>query len=96
MAMTTSLLSLAFNQPVSSNMAMTGEMTITGKVLKVDGLRDKIVAAKRSNIDTIFYPKDNQQDWVMLDADIKKGINGVPVSTYDDVFHVVFKNKNTK
>lgn len=88
--MTTSLLSLAFNQPVSPSIAMTGELTVTGKVLKIGGLKEKTIAAKRSKVDTILFPKDNQADWDELPDYIKEGLTGVPCDTYEDVYNVVF------
>ncbi|KAI9480864.1 MAG: ATP-dependent protease La [Benjaminiella poitrasii] len=90
--MTTALLSLALNKPVSSNIAMTGELTVTGKVLKIGGLKEKTIAAKRSKVDTILFPKDNQADWDELPEYIKEGLTGIPCDTYKDVYNVVFKN----
>lgn len=88
--MATSLLSLAFNKPVSSNIAMTGELTVTGKVLKIGGLKEKTIAAKRSKINTILFPKDNQADWDELPEYIKEDMTGIPCDTYQDVFKVIF------
>lgn len=88
--MTTSLLSLAFNKPISPNIAMTGELTVTGKVLKIGGLKEKTIAAKRSKVDTILFPKDNQADWDELPEYIKEGLTGIPCDTYQDVYNVVF------
>ncbi|KAG1382413.1 hypothetical protein G6F61_002279 [Rhizopus arrhizus] len=88
--MTTSLLSLAFNRPISSNIAMTGELTVTGKVLKIGGLKEKTIAAKRSKVDTILFPKDNQADWDELPEYIKEGLTGIPCDTYQDVYNIVF------
>lgn len=88
--MTTALMSLALNRPVSSNIAMTGELTVTGKVLKIGGLKEKTIAAKRSKVDTILFPKDNQADWDELPDYIREGLTGVPCDTYKDVYEVVF------
>ncbi|KAG1495392.1 hypothetical protein G6F47_008105 [Rhizopus delemar] len=88
--MATSLLSLAFNKPVSSNIAMTGELTVTGKVLKIGGLKEKTIAAKRSKVNTILFPKDNQADWDELPEYIKEDMTGIPCDTYQDVFKVIF------
>ena len=88
--MTTALMSLALNRPVSPNIAMTGELTVTGKVLKIGGLKEKTIAAKRSKVDTILFPKDNQADWDELPDYIKEGLIGVPCDTYKDVYEVVF------
>lgn len=88
--MTTALVSLALNKPVSASIAMTGELTVTGKVLKIGGLKEKTIAAKRAKVDTILFPKDNQADWDELPEYIKEGLTGVPCDTYKDVYDVVF------
>lgn len=88
--MATSLVSLALNEPVPSDIAMTGELTVTGKVLQIGGLKEKTIAAKRSKITTILFPKDNQADWEELPDHVKEGIKGIPVDTYDDVFKICF------
>lgn len=91
--MATSLLSLALNIPVPSYIAMTGELTLTGKVLKIGGLKEKTIAAKRSGITTILFPVANKPDWDELADYIKEGIEPVFVDIYDDIFSVVFENK---
>ncbi|KAI9498574.1 Lon protease C-terminal proteolytic domain-containing protein [Zychaea mexicana] len=88
--MVTSLVSLALNKSVSPNIAMTGELTVTGRVLKIGGLKEKTIAAKRSKIDTILFPKDNLSDWEELADHIKEGMTGIPVEYYEDVFKVCF------
>lgn len=64
--MATSLLSLALDTPVNPTIAMTGELTLTGKVLRIGGLREKTVAARRAGCKTIIFPKDNMSDWLEL------------------------------
>ncbi|CAJ0746534.1 11167_t:CDS:10 [Entrophospora sp. SA101] len=88
--MTTSLLSLALSKPLDPTIAMTGELTLTGKVLKIGGLREKAVAAKRSGVKTIIFPDANISDWEELPDNVKEGLTGVPVAWYNDVFKVVF------
>lgn len=89
--MATSLLSLALNEPLEPTIAMTGELTLTGKVLRIGGLREKSVAAKRSGATTIFFPKDNLADWEAMPDNIKEGLEPVPVSWYGDVFERAFQ-----
>lgn len=72
--MVTSLLSLATGRPITHNLAMTGEITLTGKVLAVGGIREKVIAAKRSGIKTMIMPKANEKDWEELPDYIKTGI----------------------
>ncbi|KAG2172941.1 hypothetical protein INT44_004682 [Umbelopsis vinacea] len=88
--MATALISLALNRPINPNVAMTGELTVTGKVLQIGGLKEKTIAAKRSNVNTVLFPKDNQSDWDDLPEHIKEGMTGVPVDHYDDVFKICF------
>lgn len=64
--MATSLLSLAMDKPINPALAMTGELTVTGKVLRIGGLREKTVAAKRVGVKTIIFPADNTSDWLEL------------------------------
>ena len=64
--MATSLLSLALNHPLDPTIAMTGELTVTGKVLRIGGLREKTVAARRAGAKTIVFPADNMSDWLEL------------------------------
>jgi Lon-like ATP-dependent protease len=64
--MTSSLLSLALNTPIKEHVAMTGEITLTGKVLRIGGLREKTVAARRAGAKTVIFPKDNMSDWLEL------------------------------
>ena len=64
--MATSLLSLAMEEQVKEGVAMTGELTVTGKVLRIGGLREKTVAARRAGARTIVFPKENESDWLEL------------------------------
>lgn len=64
--MATSMLSLALDQPLDPTVAMTGELTVTGKVLRVGGLREKTVAARRAGASMIVFPKDCEGDWLEL------------------------------
>ncbi|KAM6521254.1 ATP-dependent Lon protease pim1 [Fusarium solani] len=90
--MATSLLSLALDTPVDPTVAMTGELTLTGKVLRIGGLREKTVAARRAGCKTIIFPKDNMSDWLELPENIKEGLQGHPVAWYPEVFNLVFPN----
>jgi Lon-like ATP-dependent protease len=94
--MTTSLLSLALNKPLDPTIAMTGELTLTGKVLRIGGLKEKTIAAKRSGVKTLIFPQANLADWEELPENVKEGVNGVPVAWYEDVFKVVFGDSVTE
>ncbi|PBP19639.1 LON serine protease [Diplocarpon rosae] len=94
--MATSLLSLALNQPLDPTIAMTGELTVTGKVLRIGGLREKAVAARRAGSKTIIFPADNLSDWLELPENIKEGISGHSAKWYSDVFDLVFPDLDAK
>jgi len=64
--MASSLLSLALDTELDPTIAMTGELTVTGKVLRIGGLREKTVAAKRAGARTVIFPRDNLSDWLEL------------------------------
>ncbi|KXS21509.1 ATP-dependent protease La [Gonapodya prolifera JEL478] len=93
--MATSLLSLAMGKPVLPNVAMTGELTLTGKVLKIGGLREKTIAAKRSGVTRIIFPALNKNDWEEFPDYIREGITGIPVEQYSQIFDIVFANSTT-
>jgi ATP-dependent Lon protease len=89
--MLTSLISLLRNEPVMQDLAMTGELTLTGKVLPIGGVKEKLIAARRSGVKILIFPKENKRDFDELPAYIKKGIHVHFVDHYDEVFRVVFK-----
>jgi ATP-dependent Lon protease len=91
--MVTALLSLLLNKPVMQNFSMTGELTLKGKVLAIGGVKEKLIAARRADIKTLVFPKDNQPDYDELPDYLKKGIKVHFVEHYDEVFKVAFKGK---
>lgn len=86
----TALISLATGKPVRSDVAMTGEISLSGTVLPVGGIKEKILAAKRAGIKTILLPVDNEKDWVDLEDEVKNGVDIKFATTYDDVYQVAF------
>lgn len=88
--MVTSLLSLLRGEPVAQDLCMTGELTLTGRVLPIGGVKEKIVAAKRAGLKIVIFPSDNLRDIEELSADIKQGINIHFVEHYDEVFKIAF------
>ncbi|XP_067947023.1 lon protease homolog, mitochondrial-like [Watersipora subatra] len=84
------LLSLALNQPVRQNVALTGELSLTGKILPVGGIKEKVIAAKRAGINCVLLPEENRTDFVELDDNIKEQLEVHFVSKYEDVFKVLF------
>jgi Lon-like ATP-dependent protease len=90
--MTSALLSLALDRPVKHDMAMTGEMTLTGKVLPVGGIKEKAIAAKRENIDMIVLPMSNHAEYMDLKPGIRAGLTAHFVDHYDDVYRLAFED----
>lgn len=83
--MATALLSLALNKPVPSDLAMTGELSLTGKVMRIGGVREKIVAAKRSGIKRVILPKSNESDWFKLPEYLKEDIEVFFTESYSEI-----------
>ncbi|MDI9540542.1 MAG: magnesium chelatase domain-containing protein, partial [Bacillota bacterium] len=83
--LTTAIISSLTNKPVSNDVAMTGEMTLRGNVLPIGGLREKTMAAYRSNISNIILPENNLKDLDEIDDIVKEKINFIPVKTMEDV-----------
>nr|XP_032514792.1 lon protease homolog, mitochondrial [Danaus plexippus plexippus] len=88
----TALLSLALQRPANT-LAMTGELTLTGRVLPVGGIKEKIIAAKRVGVTCVILPEDNRRDFDDLPSFIRDGIDVHFVNVYDDVFKIVFDGK---
>ena len=88
--MVTSLISLAINQQVRQDLAMTGELSLTGLVLPIGGVKEKVLAAKRSNVKFIIFPKANLFDWEDLDQYLKDDLTAFFVDHYRDVFTIAF------
>lgn len=86
----TALLSLLLNIPVLDNLGMTGELTLTGRILAIGGLKEKLVAARRSGLKVLIFPKDNARDYDELPDYIKKGMVIHFVEHYDEVFKIAF------
>ena len=83
--MCTAITSIVLDKLVKANLAMTGEITLAGKVLKIGGLKEKLIAAKRSGITNIIIPKDNVGDLEELDKKILKNLKIIPVESIKQV-----------
>ena len=84
-AMVTSIVSVLTEIPVKRSVAMTGEITLRGRVLPIGGLKEKLLAALRAGIKTVLIPKDNEKDLAEIPDNVKSGLNIVPVSVVDEV-----------
>ncbi|MCX7049747.1 MAG: endopeptidase La [Candidatus Sumerlaeota bacterium] len=89
-AMATSLVSALAQRPVRQDIAMTGEITLRGRVLKIGGLKEKALAAHRAHIKRIIIPEDNVSDLQEIEKDVRKQMKFVPVKTLSEVFKVAF------
>ena len=84
--MATAILSAFAEKPVKNTVAMTGEITLRGKVLPIGGLKEKSLAAYRLGIKNVIIPKDNEKDTEDIPEEIRKEINFIPVSDVNEVF----------
>ena len=84
-AMATSIVSVLTGIPIRRDVAMTGEITLRGRVLPIGGLKEKLLAALRAGITTVFIPKDNEKDLADIPDNVKKHLTIVPVAHVDDV-----------
>lgn len=88
--MALALYSLAMNKAVKQKLGMTGELTLTGKVLPIGGVREKTIAARRVKIFELIFPADNKKDFDELPEYIKKGITAHFVNDFNDVLKIAF------
>ncbi len=95
-AMTIALLSAVMQQPIAHDLAMTGEVTLQGNVLPIGGLKEKLFAAAREGIKTVFIPRANEKDLAEIPAEITEALKIIPVSTIDKIVASVFFNKLNK
>lgn len=91
--MALALLSLAKNKNIPRKLAMTGELSLTGKVLPIGGLREKTIAARREKIKELIFPEQNRKDFEELPKYIKTGLKVHFVKTFDEVKKIVFGDK---
>ncbi|HEY1857167.1 endopeptidase La [Acidocella sp.] len=84
-AMATSIVSAITGIPIRRDIAMTGEITLRGRVLPIGGLKEKLLAALRAGIKTVIIPQDNEKDLIEIPDNVKKGLVIIPVSHVDDV-----------
>ena len=85
--------SLLSGKPLRKNFSMTGEITLTGRVLAIGGLKEKVIASHRHSIMNVIFPKSNMKDLSEIPQDIKKDMNLIPVETIDEVIDYVIMNR---
>jgi ATP-dependent Lon protease len=84
-AMVTSIVSVLTGIPVKRDIAMTGEITLRGRVLPIGGLKEKLLAALRGGLKTVLIPKENEKDLAEIPDNVKRGLKVIPVSTVDEL-----------
>ena len=89
--MATALTSAFMRVPVKRNVAMTGEITLRGRVLAIGGLKEKLIAAKLGGADTIIIPKENEKDLLKISKEILEGLSIHPVSHADEVLRLALE-----
>ena len=94
--MATAVYSLVTHTPVRGRLAMTGELTLTGRVMAIGGLKEKTIAARRNGIKTIIFPADNRKDFDDLPAHIRKGLDARFVSHFPEVVAICFGKAGKK
>jgi ATP-dependent Lon protease len=90
-AIATAIVSLATRRPVRADVALTGEVTLRGRVLPVGGVREKALAALRAGITRVILPRRNLQDLNDIPADLKRRITFLPVDSMDDVLEAALE-----
>ncbi len=95
-ALTTALISLFTNTKIPSTIAMTGEITIRGKVLPIGGLKEKVIGAHRAMMKKVFIPKDNERDLSEIPDEIKNDLEFILVSNYDEIFKIIKGGKGNE
>jgi ATP-dependent Lon protease len=93
-ALTTVLISLLTKLSVSSKTSMTGEITLTGRVLPIGGLKEKVIGAYRAMINKIFIPRENEKDLKDIPQNVKDKIKFILVDDYLDIFKELGGEKN--
>jgi len=84
-AMATAIVSILTQNPIRKDIAMTGEITLRGRVLPIGGLKEKLLAALRGGVKTVLIPKDNEKDLADIPDNVKQGLEIIAVSTVDEV-----------
>jgi ATP-dependent Lon protease len=91
--MATAIASLVRGQPVADDVGMTGEITLTGQVLPIGGLREKSLAAQRAGLKRVVFPRENEPDLDDLPPETRKALDFVPAETIEDVFAAAFDGR---
>ena len=91
--MYTTLVSVLTKIPVRKDVAMTGEITLQGRVLPIGGLKEKLLSALRGGIKTVIIPKENEKDLTEIPDNVKEGLKIIPVSDVKEVLEIALNGK---
>ena len=91
--MATALASLLRDEPVADDVGMTGEITLTGQVLPIGGLREKSLAAQRAGLKRVIFPRENEAELAELPPEALAALEFIPADTIEDVFAAAFDGK---
>ncbi len=91
--MTTAIASLVRGEPVADDVGMTGEITLTGQVLPIGGLREKSLAAQRAGLKRVIFPRENEPDLAELPPETREAIEFIPADTIEEVFAAAFDGR---
>ena len=94
-AMATAIVSVLTGNPIHKDIAMTGEISLRGRVLAIGGLKEKLLAALRAGIKTVLIPEENEKDLAEIPDNVKEGLKIIPVSTVDEVLGHALTQKLT-
>jgi ATP-dependent Lon protease len=92
--MATAIASLVRGMPVSADVGMTGELTLTGQVLPIGGVREKVLAAQRAGLERVVLPRENEPDLEELPAETQRDLKFVLVDSIEQVFAVTLDGTN--
>ena len=94
--MATALLSAVTKTPVRADLAMTGEITLRGRVLPIGGLKEKLLAAKTAEVKTVLVPRENEKDVEEISEEIREGLEIIFVETMEEVakYALLFQKKD--
>jgi ATP-dependent Lon protease len=93
-ALTTAIVSALSGQKIPTDIGMTGEITLTGQVLPIGGLRNKSIAAQRGGLKTIFIPRKNEKDIEDIPSEVRKDLKIILVSKYSEILENLFPQKS--
>ena len=94
--MATALISMILQKKVRPRLAMTGELTLTGRVLPIGGVKEKVIAARRIGLKVLIFPQDNQKDIDELPDYLRKGLTFLFAADFRDVYRQAFRHKGAK